>query len=148
MASRDLAKANPKVRGIYQAVKLIFERRFPSYELRPICTFRSTEEQLVEFKAGRSQIDGVSKLGPHNFDPSHAIDFGIFRKSDGAYLDDLVSKGQFSRDLRNAFHWIIGLLAQHNGARWGGDWDGDGIPVDVDPDEHLNDVYHVERKVA
>lgn len=144
MASRDLAKADQRIRGVYQAVKLIFERRFAGYELRPICTLRSLDEQLVEFKAGRSQIDGVSKKGPHNFDPSRAIDFGIFRKSDGAYLDDLVSKGQFSAELRNAMFWIVGLLAQRNGARWGGDWDGDGIPVPVDPTEHFNDDDHIE----
>jgi hypothetical protein len=29
--------------------------------------------------------------------------------------------------------------------RWGGDWDGDGIRVDRDPDESFLDVFHFER---
>jgi hypothetical protein len=29
--------------------------------------------------------------------------------------------------------------------RWGGDWDGDGVRVDIDPDEGLLDAFHFER---
>jgi hypothetical protein len=144
MASRDLKLADPKIVGIYQVTKAIFEKRFPAYELRPICTYRSPEEQLVAFKAGRSQLDGYKKKSNHNLSPSRAIDFGIFRKSDGAWTDTLAEKGQMPKDLRTALYWICGQLAQRNGARWGGDWDGDGIPVPVDPDERLNDEYHIE----
>lgn len=144
MASRDLAKADERIRGVFQIGKAILERRFPAFEVRPICTYRSPAEQLVEFKAGRSQLDGTKKASKHNSNPALAIDFGIFRKSDGAYLDDLVTKGQFAREHRDALYWIFGLTAQRNGARWGGDWDGDGIPVAVDDNEHLNDDDHIE----
>lgn len=125
---------------------MIFERRFPSYEIRPTTVTRSLEEQREAFKAGRSRLDGRKTKSLHNEEPSLAIDFGIFRKSDGAYLDELVTKGQFSKDLHFALYWICGLLAQRNGARYGGDWDGDGIPVLDDPNESLNDIYHIEKR--
>jgi hypothetical protein len=149
VASRDLKDAHPEIVAIYQVVKAVFEKRFPAYELRPFTTYRSPEEQLAEFKAGRSQLDGTKKVGKHNLKPAEAIDVGIFRKKDGAFLDDLASKGQFQRETLTALYWIFGLLAQRNGARWGGDWDGDGIPVAVDPTERLNDEYHIEiRRTA
>lgn len=144
MASRDLKRAHPSLVGIFQVSKAVFEKRFPAYEIRPTCTYRSPEEQLEAFKAGRSQLDGTKKKSNHNVEPSLAIDFGIFRREDGAYLDDLVVKGQFQRSLRDALYWIFGLLAQRNGARWGGDWDGDGIPVVNDQTESFNDEYHIE----
>jgi hypothetical protein len=30
------------------------------------------------------------------------------------------------------------------GIRWGGDWDMDGVLVQRDPDEHFNDMPHIE----
>lgn len=146
MASRDLKLAHPDIVAIYQVVKAVFEKRFPSYELRPFTTYRSPEEQLVEFKAGRSQLDGTVNRGKHNCQPAEAIDIGIFRRTDGAFLDDLAAHAKFSKELLTSLYWIVGLLAQRNGARWGGDWDDDGIPVAVDPTERLNDEYHIELR--
>ena len=142
MASRDLKAADPKIVGIFQVVKAVFEKTFTEYELRPTCTYRSPEEQLVEYKAKRSSIDGTVNRGKHNLTPSWAIDIGIFRKSDGAYLEDLVAKGQFSKPLRDSLFWNIGLLAQKNGARWGGDWRDEGIPYKRNP----IDPYHIELR--
>lgn len=147
-ASRDLALADPKIRGIFQVTKAVFERRFPHFEVRPVTTYRSPEDQKLEYAAKRSNCDGVTKLSPHNHQPSHAIDQGLFRKSDGAYLDDLAAKGQFDGEKLDLMYWVLGLMAQRNGARWGGDWDGDGIPVVNDPTEKLNDVDHIEIHVT
>jgi hypothetical protein len=148
VASRDLKDAHPEIVAIYQVVKAVFEKRFPAYELRPFTTYRSPAEQKIEFDAKRSQLDGTIKVGKHNLKPAEAIDIGIFVRKGGAFVDDLVAKGSFSKELRTALYWIVGLLAQRNGARWGGDWDGDGIPVDVDPTERLNDEYHIELRRA
>jgi hypothetical protein len=144
VATRDLNQASPEIRGVFQVVKTIFERKFRLFEIRSTCVYRSPEEQQVEYLAKRSNCDGIRVKSKHNTVPTTAIDFGIFRRTDGAYLDDLVSKAQFPKELRDALYWVAGLLAQRNGARWGGDWDGDGIPVDVDDSERLNDPYHIE----
>jgi hypothetical protein len=146
MPSRELSAANPVIVAIFQAVKGVFEKMFPAYTLKPTCTYRSPAEQLIEFRAGRSQLDGTKKVGMHNHHPARAIDIGVFRKSDGAYIDDLAARGQFQKDLLTSLYWNIGQLAQRNGARWGGDWDNDGIPVQPDPDESLWDPYHIEMK--
>ena len=36
--------------------------------------YRSPEDQKKAFDAGKSQIDGISKKGNHNYDPSRAMD--------------------------------------------------------------------------
>lgn len=143
MATRDISQAHPELQTFFAFGKRTFELEFPDFTVRPTCVYRSVAEQLEEFKAGRSQLDGVHKIGKHNTTPTDAIDVGIFRRSDGRYLDEIAG---FPPSFRKALYAFIGLLAQQHGLRWGGDWDGDGIPVDIDPDEHLNDVYHLERK--
>jgi hypothetical protein len=146
VASRDLKLAHPEIVSIFQVVKAVFEKSFPAFEIRPTCTYRSPDEQLEAFRKGTSQLDGFRKKGNHNYEPARAIDFGIFRRKDGAWIDDLVKKAQFDQSLAFSMYWNCGLLAQRNGARWGGDWDADGIPVVVDPTERLNDVYHIELR--
>lgn len=156
MASRDLNDAEPDLVAKYQAIKRAFETTFPKYELRPTCTYRSPAEQLVEFDAGRSAIDGTTKLGKHNYHPSRAIDIGIFAKTNAtvppAYLDDLIeaatknnaANARAMKDLRDAMYWVIGVLAQQHGLRWGGDWRDEGTAYQRSP----IDPYHVELRAA
>jgi hypothetical protein len=144
MATRNLSDADAALVLAYTRLKTRFEATFPEFELRPFTVYRSPEEQLVEFKAKKSQLDGFRKKSKHNEKPSKAIDVGIFRRSDGAWIDTLVKAGDFPRALHMALYWCLGLLAQREGLRWGGDWNGNGLPVVPDPEESLNDVYHVE----
>jgi hypothetical protein len=131
MATRDLTDADPKLVAVYDAIKLAFETTLGGYELRPTCVYRSPAEQLIEFKAHRSALDGQTPatMSKHNSKPSHAIDLGIFQRKDGSYLPDSPS-----------FYWIIGLLAQKHGLRWGGAWKGQDLPYTGSP----NDPYHIE----
>lgn len=143
MATRDISQADPELQEVFAFLKRTFELEFPDFTYRPTCVYRSPEEQLVEFKAGRSKCDGEKKLSNHNRLPALAFDGGIFRRDDGRYIDEIPS---FPPSYRKALYAFIWLLAERRGLRAGGDWDGDGIPVDVDPDEHLNDVYHIEKR--
>lgn len=145
MATRDITQASQQLQDFFAFAKRTFELEFPEFTYKPTCVYRSPDEQLAEFNAGRSQIDGVHKVGKHNVLPTKAYDGGIFRRADGAYIDEVTG---FPASFRKALYAFIWLLAEHQGLRAGGDWDGDGVPVDVDPDEHLNDVYHIELKEA
>lgn len=142
--TRDISQAQPELQTFFAFAKRTFELEFHEFSVKPTCVYRSADEQLEEFNAGRSQLDGTTKVGKHNTLPTGAIDVGIFRRADGAYIDEIAG---FPPSYRKALYAFIWLLAELKGFRTGGDWDGDGIPVDVDPDEHLNDVYHLERKV-
>lgn len=143
MSTRDITQAHPDLQIFFAFIKRTFEAEFPDFIYKPTCVYRSPAEQLVEFNAGRSQLDGTKKVGKHNYLPTDAYDGGIFRKSDGAYIDEIPD---FSASLRKALYAFVWLSAEVKGFRVGGDWNGNGIPVDVDPVEHLNDMYHVERK--
>lgn len=112
MSSRLLTDCVPK---LAEAGKLIcddYNLQFAPDGLtcKPICTLRSTAEQLALFKKGRvvrmvdglpvvdsenpefivTKLDGITKTSMHNpisTEPlSRAIDFGIFR--DGKYITD------------------------------------------------------------
>ena len=150
MATRDLSDALPALREAFLRVKERFESAFPRYELRPICVYRSPEEQFEAFQAGRSRLDGTTKKSFHNIKPARAIDAGIFKKNGSrvgaSYIDDLLTAGKFDADLHRALYWIFGLLAQREGLRSGNDWDNDGVHVVPDPDESLADGGHIEVK--
>ena len=150
MATRDLNDAVPALREAFLRVKMRFESAFPRYELRPICVYRSPEEQKVAFDAGRSRLDGTTKKSFHNVKPARAIDAGIFKKNGSkvpaSYIDDLLEAKKFDADLHRALYSFYGLNARLEGLRWGGDWNSNGILVGPDPDESLNDPGHVEMR--
>jgi hypothetical protein len=141
--TREITQATKKLQAFYAFAKQTFEAYFPDYVYKPTCVYRSPEEQLVEFNAGRSQRDGTKIIGAHNVIPARAFDGGIFRRSDGAYIDEIPS---FPETQRRALYAFVGLLAEHEGLRWGGDWNGNGVPVAVDKLEHLDDDDHIEDR--
>ncbi|GEM_PF-2351169 len=146
MASRDLTQADPQLQKFFEAVKDTFAREFVDggYTIRLTCVYRSPQEQNTIFKLaeGRTQIDGITKLGKHNVIPSQAIDFGVF-DARGRYIDEIPA---FNPVLRKALYAFVGHTAMLQGFRWGGDWNSNEVPVDVDPAEHLNDPYHIETR--
>lgn len=97
---------------------------------------RSLEKQQEEFRAGRSQIDGVTKLSMHQHNPSRAFDLLPF---------PAVVNGVNVWDDKQRFAVLAGLIcaaAAEEGIsiRWGGDWDGDGNNAD----SKLHDMPHFE----
>jgi peptidoglycan L-alanyl-D-glutamate endopeptidase CwlK len=97
---------------------------------------RTLEKQQEEFRAGRSQIDGIKKLSMHQHQPSRAIDVMPWPAE--------VNGVNVWKDTQR-FAVLAGLLlaaAKEEGVslRWGGDWDGDGNNAD----SNLHDLPHFE----
>lgn len=145
-STRDLADAEQSLRARFEIIRLRWKSHFPEWELRPIAVYRSVADQQKAFASGNSRIDGVKKKGEHNHYPSRAIDAGIFRKTDGAWIDTLLEKKLVTIEQYRGMYAVYGLLAQSQGLRWGNDWNGNGIAVGPDPAESLVDAYHVELK--
>jgi peptidoglycan L-alanyl-D-glutamate endopeptidase CwlK len=97
---------------------------------------RTLEKQQEEFRNGRSQIDGISKLSMHQHQPSKAMDLMPFPAE--------VNGVNVWKDPQR-FSVLAGLVlaaAKEEGValRWGGDWDGDGNNAD----SNLHDLPHFE----
>lgn len=105
---------------------------------------RSLDRQYELFIQGKSKIDGITKKGKHNYEPSLATDFFTYHPNreirrklayDEVHLayiaglldacaEVLYDKGEISHKLR-----------------WGANWDSDGI---IDLDQSFDDYPHVE----
>jgi len=144
MPSRDLKDAHPDLQRAFTEIAARFATWFPGWKLIVVTTYRSAAEQLIEYRAGRSQLDGTRKVGRHNSKPSNAIDVMIVSPS-GVLIDGLFANGKVSREMFVAMYGLVGQWAQEIGLRWGGDWDGDKVPVGPDPTESFDDIYHIER---
>ncbi len=95
--SKDLADCDAKLIAAYPLVVAAFSKAHPDLWMRCDYTWRSNVFQFELFKKGRkldpvsglwvvadeklvvTKIDGVSKPSNHNFYPSRALDFIIFR---------------------------------------------------------------------
>jgi len=98
---------------------------------------RSKKRQLQLFREGKSKIDGINKMGKHNYDPSRAFDFVPYIRGNDPW----------SKQNWWLFHTIAGVflsVAAGNGIqlRWGGDWDGDG----TNKDQSFHDLPHLELR--
>jgi len=114
---------------------------------------RPVEKQQDYYAIGRTtelhripitNIDGVSKLGKHNFSPSEAFDIYIY-----------TTQNQFKESIIwNTMHlsYVAGVIDScakelyEKGEistliRWGGNWDGDGV---IQFDQTFNDKPHFE----
>lgn len=104
------------------------------YDFTVLEGHRTRERQAQLFREGKTQIDGVNRLGMHNYQPSRAVDLAPYPVSWDA-----------------ADHWRFDVLAGCMFAaaaelgvslRWGGDWDGDGTRKD----HSFIDLPHFELK--
>lgn len=107
---------------------------------------RSIERQQELFKKGLTKIDGVTKKGKHNYNPSLAAD--IF-----GYHPDAAIRRKIMYD-QNTLSYVAGvvdacaleLLAKGETShviRWGGNWDSDGV---IAIDQSFFDFPHFELK--
>ena len=114
MPTRNLADAHPHLAESFQAVAIEFSMVCPGFVVKPIEVFRSPEEQMLAFHAGKSNFDGISKKSKHNEIPSRAIDAGVF-DAKGRYLTGDTPEEE-------VFYTVFGLLAEKHGCVWGGRW--------------------------
>ena len=78
------------------------------------CGHRTVEQQQIEFKAGRSHLDGINKKSKHNLLPSKGIDLY-------AYVN---GKADYSDKYMGILAGVILSIAKDMGIEleWGGNW--------------------------
>ena len=128
-ASREkLVTCHPRLQEIIEEAISV-----TPYDFTVLEGHRSVELQQKAFRDGMSQIDGVSKMGNHNFTPSRAVD---------------VAPWPIDWENLKRFHILAGIILGVAGSmnvtlRWGGDWDRDGDFTD----QRLHDLPHFEVRL-
>lgn len=106
---------------------------------------RTSEEQNKLFKKNWSKLDGYSKKSYHQ--TGMAIDIFVYDEHGVCYK----CKDKYN-DIADIFFnkfdemKAIGIFPKKSYLRWGNDWNKNGIPVDLDPDEHFQDLPHFELR--
>jgi len=102
---------------------------------------RSLQRQLELFNAGKSKIDGVTKKGKHNYNPSLAFDFYAY----------VPGKKELAFDVTHLMY-IVGVITAvgerlyqegkiSHKVRSGANWDGDG---ELKYDQSFFDAPHIQ----
>jgi peptidoglycan L-alanyl-D-glutamate endopeptidase CwlK len=86
---------------------------------------RSLERQKELFDKGFSKIDGISKKGKHNYNPSLAIDIIPYKKGHNPFDGTKESEKMFN-DLAIEFKKAAKEL--NINIAWGGDWNFRDLP--------------------
>lgn len=103
---------------------------------------RSLERQKKLFDEGKSRIDGISKKGKHNYNPSLAVDIFAVVPVKGKAFDKVHLAYLGGHILATAMRLkSVGVIDSE--IRWGGNWDGDGTLL---YDQKLWDMPHFEIK--
>ena len=105
---------------------------------------RTVERQKELYDQGKSKIDGISKLGKHNYNPSLAVDIYCYHSD-----RETRSKIAYSKSHLAYIAGIVDTVAQElynkgeitHKIRWGGNWDNDGV---IDFDQSFDDFPHFE----
>jgi len=94
---------------------------------------RTVERQKELFDQGLTQIDGVTKMGKHNANPSLAVDIYGF----------VGGKSNYSIPVMCYLAGVVMTCAAELGyvIRWGGNWDQDG---EIITDQGFDDLPHFE----
>ena len=99
---------------------------------------RTLEKQQEEFRAGRSQVDGIKQLSMHQHQPARAMDLMPWPA-----VVNGVNVWQDNQRFCVLAGLILAAAAEEGiGIRWGGDWDGDGNNAD----SNLHDLPHFELR--
>lgn len=119
----------------------MFEQDNDGLELRLLCTSRHPKEQYELYMQGRNgrpgkivtNIDGITKIGMHNYIPSRAFDVGIFDK--GTYIT------------HEEAYYALRLYPDMVQLAWGGNWNTkwvDGLPYWINDKKRFRDLPHFE----
>lgn len=97
---------------------------------------RSVKRQKELYDQGKSMIDGETKKGKHNYEPSLAIDIIPYP----AVINDVNVWSDKQRFCVLAGIMFAAASLENIKLRWGGDWDGDGNNAD----SSFHDLPHFE----
>ena len=97
--------------------------------------FRTDTDQNILYKKGVSQRDGYKKKSYHQ--TGNAIDIYGYADKEATWNKDILESiaKHIMKVARDRYDITL---------TWGGDWDGDGIRVDKDKDEHFFDGAHFQ----
>ena len=114
LGATSINKLSTCHKDLIKLVRLV-ETRTP-FDFTVLEGHRSIERQKELFDQGKSKIDGVSRLGKHNYSPSQAIDLA-------PYPIDWEDSKRFM-----VLGGVVLSCAKELGltVRWGADWDMDG----------------------
>ncbi|MAX80336.1 MAG: peptidase [Crocinitomicaceae bacterium] len=100
---------------------------------------RSVEKQQQYFREDKSKIDGITKLGKHNYHPSLAVDIYPYVNGKAEWDNEHLSY------LSGVIEACANILVQQgrigHRIRWGGNWDMDGAIL---IDQSFDDRPHFE----
>lgn len=108
---------------------------------------RTLERQMELFNQGKSKIDGTTRKGKHNHNPSQACDIYI-------YHPDLETRRRLAYDV-GSLCYVAGVIMActqillhrkeiTHTMRWGGNWDKDGVIL---KDQSFDDLPHFEIRI-
>lgn len=103
--------------------------------------YRTIEKQQEYFKNGTSRIDGIKKLGPHNYPESRAFDIYIYHPIQKQLAYDPEHLTYVAGVIMTCAKYLRQNRTVKNNLRWGGNWDSDGILL---LDQKLFDRPHFE----
>ncbi len=127
----------------HKDIQTILEEVIKFYDFSVIEGYRTIERQQELYNQGRSHIDGVTRKGNHNYNPSMAVDIIPYKK----YTNPFSGKEKDNR----RFYFMMGLVRAtaerlliegkiDHLVRFGLDWDGD----DIYTDQNFDDLPHFE----
>jgi len=100
---------------------------------------RTVERQHELYNVGRSQIDGITRKGKHNYEPSMAVDIygwvngkSSYNRNTLCYLAGVITATAKILHTQKVIDHLIW---------WGGNWDGDG---EIITDQGFQDLVHFE----
>lgn len=104
---------------------------------------RSVERQNQLFKEGKSKIDGINKMGKHNYNPSLAFDIYVYVSGKKELAYDIKHLCYLGGRLKDTASRLYAEDKISHLLRWGGNWDGDG---EIIYDQSFQDLPHFELK--
>ncbi len=104
---------------------------------------RTVERQNELFKKGRSTINGITKKGKHNYQPSRAFDINICVAGKPKLAYDHKHLCYVAGIIISAAESLYAKGQVTHKIRWGGNWDRDG---EILYDHNFWDMPHFEIK--
>jgi peptidoglycan L-alanyl-D-glutamate endopeptidase CwlK len=101
--------------------------------------YRSSEKQLQYFNEGKSKIDGISRKGKHNYQPSLAVDVYPFINGKAKWDNETLS--YLAGFIAGIAEMLLKDWKISHKIRWGGNWDADG---EILYDQSFDDRPHFE----
>lgn len=130
---RDVALLAPQFR--VALTKTLLRMREQGFDPVVFETLRDDDRQQFLYGFGREYDDGRGVVTKAKTADTTWHGFGL--------AADVVSE-RYGWEAPTTFWQALGDAARAEGLTWGNDWDGDGVPADRDPDEHLSDRPHVQ----